>query len=272
MSRSQQGTVFNTAQGENQTYNANAQSSYGNAQAAEQGFEKQLGKYASENPYTQGGEFQTAVNRQLTNAADAGAQSAGQALQSAAVRTGQNPAGAIAATEAMQQENTRNLGGQEALATQNRIGNEATYNQGVLGETAQPAGFEAQLSGQQAEAAQGALGAQESAAQTPSFLDMLGQGMIQGGQMAGQAAAYGAAAGCWIAAELYGGWGDPRVHAVRGWIFGPFRRRWYGRWLAAAYLRWGERGARAIRRSDWLRRVARLVFDRALEASKWEGR
>ena len=181
MSRSQQNTTFNTSQSENQGYNANANSSYNAAQADEGNYESELGKYSSENPYGEGGEYQTATNQQLSNTADAQAQAAGQAIQSAAVRTGSNPAGAIAATEAMNEQNTRNLSSAEASATQQRIGDEAGYNQNILNASQQPASFEAELSGQQGQLAQGALGTQEQAAQTPSFMDELGNGLIGAG-------------------------------------------------------------------------------------------
>jgi hypothetical protein len=58
-----------------------------------------------------------------------GAQSAGNALQEAALRTGQSVSGAVGATEAMQQQNERTLSGQEAASTQQRIAANAAYNQ-----------------------------------------------------------------------------------------------------------------------------------------------
>lgn len=181
MSRSQQGSVLNQATGQNATYNANAQTSYNNAQTDEGNFESQLGEYAAANPYVEGGQYQTSTNKVLANTADAGAQSAGNAIQSAAVRTGQNPAGAIAATEAMQEQNERNLSSQEGEATADRIGKQAEYNTNVLNASEQPANFEAQLASQQASAAQGTLNTEEQAAQTPSFEDELGNGLIQAG-------------------------------------------------------------------------------------------
>ena len=265
MSRSQQGQTFKTSQQENQGYNANAATSYDNAQQDEGNFESQLGKYAAANPYVTGGQFQTTTNQQLANTADAGAQAAGQAIQGAAVRTGQNPAGAIAATEAMQQDNTRKLGAGEAQATADRLAAGAGYNQNVTTLSEQPASFEAQLSGMEGGLANGALGTQEQASQQPSFLDELGNGLINGA--AGAGAAY-AGKGCWIAAELYGGWHDRRTILLREWIFGPFAERWYGAPLAKAYLRFGERLAGSVRRFRLVRGLMRVVFDAALRRAE----
>ena len=130
-----------TSADQNASYFNESQNSYTQAQNAEGNYEDQLAKYASSNPYVQGGQFQTQTNRVLANTADAGAQAAGERLQGQALRTGQNSAGDVAATEQMQQQNTRNLSGEEAQANQERIGAEAGYNKGVLGATEFPAQF-----------------------------------------------------------------------------------------------------------------------------------
>lgn len=193
MSRSQEGNIVDTGNAQNSTYFNNAQNSYSNAQADVGDYEKQLGdyaasvnKFASSNPYTQGGEFQTATNQQLSNTADAGARSAGQTLQGEALRTGQNSAGAIAATEAMQNQNTRNLGADEAAATQNRIGSEAGYNAQAVGQqgnltsaSAVPEQMEAGLASSQAGAGNQALSTAAGAAKTPSWTDEFGDSFAQ---------------------------------------------------------------------------------------------
>lgn len=174
MSRSQQSQTFDTAKGQNQGYYGNSQNSYSQAQTDMGDFEKQLGDYAAKNPYKQGGEFQTSTNQILANTADAGARSAGNMLQSQALRTGQNSAGAIAATEEMEQQGTRDLSGQEASANQKRIAGEADYNKGVLDASLQPAEFEAKLAGQQGQLGEGTLGVQQKAGETPSWMDEFG--------------------------------------------------------------------------------------------------
>lgn len=191
MSRAQQGQTFDTAQQENQTYNTNAQTAFNQAQTDIGNYQNQLAQFAAANPYGQGGQFQTTENQVAANTADAAAQAAGQAMQGAAVRTGENAGGGIAATEATEQANERNLSAQEAQANQQRIAAGANYGQTVLNATGAAEGMQDTLAQQQAAAAQGALGTQEQAAQTPSFMDELGAGLIQAG--AGFASAYGGA-------------------------------------------------------------------------------
>jgi hypothetical protein len=115
-------------------------------------------------------------------------ESAGQAIQSAAVRTGQNPAGAIAATEKMQQQNERTLVGDQAKATESRLASDTGYQAAGLEGLSKVQGMQDTLAQQQAAAAQGALGTEEEAAKQPSFLDELGQGLISSAGQVGSAA------------------------------------------------------------------------------------
>lgn len=272
MSRAQQGAVDTTATNENTTYNTNAQSGDNAAQGDIGSYADAVGAFKAANPYGQGGPVQTAQNQEVSDAAAGGAQAAGNALQSAAVRTGQNAGGAIAATEDMQENNTRNLMGQEAGDTAADASANAGYQGQVVADTGNVEGLQSGLANQEATAAQGALGTEEQAAQTPSFMDELGSGLIQAGDnfAGGFGQGYGAQVakgGCWIAAELYGGWEDPRTILVRSWIFGKFRQRWYGELLCRAYLRWGEGIAEAIKVRRRLRASFQWLFDRALEAA-----
>jgi hypothetical protein len=95
-------------------------------------------------------------------------------------------------------------------------------------------------------------------------MDELGQGLI------GSAGTLGSAAisKCWIAAELWGGWTDPRTVLVRSWLTEEFGRRWYGRPVLAAYRLWGERTAKAIQTKRRLRSIFQWIFNRALGAAK----
>lgn len=268
MSRSQQNQTFNQGQQENQTYNTNAQNAFNQAQQGVSNYGSQLAKFSSSNPYTQGGEFQTAQNQQLADTANAGANQTAQAIQSAAVRTGSNPAGAIAASEEVAQQNQRTLGDQQAKANQERIGAEAGYNAKALAGYQTQQQMQDQLAQQQASAAQGALGTQEQAANTPSFGDMLGAGLINGFGQIGSAAI---GKYCWLAAELWGGWTDPRTELMRLWLGRDFGRRWYGAPLVAAYARFGERLAAAIRVRPKLRRAVDWIFSAGLKrAQAWE--
>lgn len=271
MSRAQQGQVFSTAGGQQTTYNNMADTSFGKAEGDIADYASAVNQFKANDPYVASGEAQTAENQQLADTAAGGAQAAGQAIQSAAVRTGQNPAGAIAATEKIAQENQRTLGGQEAAATDKRLGEEATYNEAALQGKAQAEGMQNTVAEEEQKAAQGNLGTEEQAAQTPSFMDELGQGIIQSGVAFAGGAGQAFGKGCWIAAELYGGWYEPRTVLLRSWLFGPFKQTWHGKVLTNFYLRFGEATAGAIRRRPLLRSIFQRVFDRALKhAQLWQ--
>jgi len=282
MSRSQESSVVDTAKGQNAGYYNNAQNSYSQAQTDVGNYEKQLADYAGDvskfsasNPYVKGGEFQTSTNQQLSNTADAGARSAGEALQGQALRTGQNTAGSIAATEAMEQQGTRDLASEEAKATQQRIGSEAGYNkealdanQSLVSDTAVPAQLETTLSGQQGSLAGGALSTEEQAAKQPSWMDEFGNTLASG---LGNLAISGAQAGikaCWIASELYGGWFEPRTVLVREWLNTEFTKHLPGRIIMYLYRRYGFKTARLIKEYPALRFIFLPLFNRALAKAR----
>ena len=187
MSRGQQNQVFNQTSGESAGAFGDSENSLKLAQGDVGSYQDQLSKYAQANPYGVGGQFQNAQNQVLANTADASAQAAGAKLQEQAERTGSNPAGAIGATEAMQQGNDRALAGQEAAANTERIGAGAQYGKSVL------QGYEA-VPGMEEGIAKGysglygtALGEEESAAKQPSFGDELGNDLISGASQIGSA-------------------------------------------------------------------------------------
>jgi hypothetical protein len=86
---------------------------------------------------------------------------------------------------------------------------------------------------------------------------------IYGPLMSSAGAVGGAALGCWVAAELYGGWDAPEVAELREYIFsrGP-------RAFALAYQLLGRLWAWWIRRSGFARRMTRALFDRMLLKSR----
>lgn len=268
MSRSQETQVLDTA-------NANSsadQTAAEKAQAAETtdigNYETQLAKFAAGNPYTAGGEYQTAQNQTLAGTADAGSAALTDQLQTQAQRTGQNAAGANATAAENAREAQRTLSAEEGSTNDTRIGDEAGYNQTTLNATAVPAQIEQGIYGTGVAGANGALNTAQSAAQTPGFWDTLGDSFAKSlGETAGGGNGSGAAAimkYCWIAAELYGGWFEPRTVAVRQWLATEFAARWYGPPLLWLYGVGGEWMAGCIRRRPWLRRVFLPIFNRAL--------
>lgn len=264
MSRSQENQTFNTEANDQKGYNANEQTSYDTAQSDVGDYQDQLSKVAASNPYTAGGEMQTTENQQLANTSDANAQATGQMLQSQAVRTGTNAAGSIAATQAAQQENARNLSSTEAGADQSRIGNEASYNQAVLGASAVPENMEASLASQQGNLAIGAGNTAQAAAQTPSFTDELGnEGLAVTGSLLGGSGMQQKIKNCWIAAAIYGEF-HPDTWMARMWLNGPFLEKRFGRAVMWLYERIGQKIAWCVSRSRLLRWALKPLFDKAV--------
>ena len=244
MSRGQQGQVFNTGQGENATYNTDAQTSFKTAQGDIGTFANEVGAFNAANPYGQGGQAQTAENQATADTAAGLAQSSGQALQGQAVRTGQNTGGAIAATKSMEAANDRALVGQEAGETQARLAAGTGYQEtGLKAQEAIP-GMEDTVAQQQAAAAQGALGSEEQAAQTPSFMDELGQGLISAGPgfAQGFGQGFGQSKGCWVAAAV---WDEdfftgPKTNLVREWLWSEWVQNWYAPLILKLYSKIGK--------------------------------
>lgn len=174
MSRSQQTQVLNTA-----TANSGAdQTAATKAATAETGaigdYSAQLAKYAAENPFTPGGEYQTSQNQTLAGTADAGSAAITNQENTIAQRTGQNAASADAVAAEAARANQRDLSSAEGAANDKRIGSEADYNKGVVGMSEVPAQLDAGMYATSLGGANSSLNTAESAAQTPSFWDTLG--------------------------------------------------------------------------------------------------
>lgn len=185
MSRAQSNTAFNTASSQNATDFGNAQSSLNSANTSIADYNDQLAKFVSGNPFTAGGEYDKTINSGLANTSDAGSNSLKGALQSQALRTGQNSAADAATAASGAQQNTRDLSTALASAQGNRISNEAGYNQQALSATAEPISANSSLYGTSTGAAGSAEGNAVNASKTPSFWDQVGQ---TGLGVAGQAA------------------------------------------------------------------------------------
>lgn len=184
MSRAQQGAIESTETGNSATSTTAATASQQAEQADINSGESQLAKFAANNPYVQGAQAQTVADQQAANTADATAAGAQAKNQQQSQRTGQNATAGVAAGEAEAQQAQRTAGSEEAAATQSRLAAGSQYGADVLkaGDTltAEQANLSSNLTGE----AQGQEGIGEQAAQTPSFLDELGQGLITGGSAA----------------------------------------------------------------------------------------
>lgn len=268
MSRDQSSDISTTAQ----TNSGTDQTAAENAQTAENtdigNYDSQLSQYAASNPYVQGGEDQTAQNQTLAANADVGSQAITNQEQTQAQRTGQNAGAANATAAAAAQQNLINESSAEGADNTTRIGDEATYNQGVLGASEVPAQLEAGEASTDLGAANSALSTSESAsAASPSFWDELSSGLTSGLGAIGSASITKSKS-CWIAAELYGGWLDPRTVDVRRWLFEDFSKSWYGFVICATYAWCGERVAGWIKRWPMLRHIFLPLFNAALAKAR----
>lgn len=276
MSRAQESSIDTTATKNSGTDQSNAAASYGNTENAIGDYTKNLAQFTSGNPYTKGGEYDQTINTGLANASDAGANSLAGSLQSQALRTGQNSAASLATAKSGAQQNTRDLSSSLASADQARIGSEAGYNQTALGASSVPINAQSSLYGTSLSGGNSALNTAADAAKTPGFWDEVGNsfagdlGRLNVGNQ-GQVS-LGQQQGCWVAAELYGGWHDPRVHALRAWIFGPYSKTFWGNIWAGLYSKYGREAADLVRRYSVVRKIAQHVFDKALvRAQEWRG-
>lgn len=99
-----------------------------------------------------------------------------------------------------------------------------------------------------------------------SFLSQVGGFLGNLGQLGGGVGAAAKGLGsCWVAAELYGGWEAPEVHAIRAWL----ARTWYMRAFREFYRQYGERWARLIAHRPLARRLTRVLFDTFLRRARW---
>lgn len=94
------------------------------------------------------------------------------------------------------------------------------------------------------------------------------------GSVIGAGATLGGAAitkGCWIAAEIFGGWMEPRTVLVREWLHAEVPKTRLGRFIVGLYMRHGERLAARIRTSNPLRAFFTPLFENALaNATAWK--
>jgi hypothetical protein len=104
-------------------------------------------------------------------------------------------------------------------------------------------------------------------------------GAAAGGAAAGGAAAAGggdaamtalmmAAGFCWVAAEVFDGWDDPRTHDVRRWLLTDFSEHWYGRVTVWLYRHTGQFVAKLVRKYRPVRYIMTKLFNKALEYAR----
>jgi hypothetical protein len=77
-------------------------------------------------------------------------------------------------------------------------------------------------------------------------------------------------AACWIAAVVFkeNFFTGPRVTLVRRWLANDYAKTFIGKYVVAAYCKYGERAARVISKSVWLKQAFRALFDVALKKAE----
>ncbi len=73
---------------------------------------------------------------------------------------------------------------------------------------------------------------------------------------------------CWVAAEVFGGWYEPRTVLVREWLTTEFVKSIVGRVVVASYRRFGQTWAEWVRTNKLARQVATALMNRALIAAQ----
>lgn len=203
-------------------------------------------------------------NLETSGAMDSANDAEKQQLGSTVAKTGTNSA-ALADTEAESaRQNARDLTQYEAGRDTSNENSWLNEQQGLMKDQLEGANSEAGVYGT-------GTGAQSSNLNAMTTADDEEQQMWA--QMAGAAASgagvgAGLAAKCWIAAELYGGWSDPRTVLVRRWVHNDLDRTFLGRILSNAYGRWGAQVAKLIKTHRRLRVLMQVIFDRALVAAQ----
>jgi hypothetical protein len=178
---------------------------------------------------------------------------------------------------------TRNAGGFQGAIGSGSRSNAKQLSQNALGIQEQNAQLKEaqkqtalsqlqQLYGTDVQGAEGFLGESNSALGAENQSHPVQQGFKTFADVLTAIKQGGAAAanppGCWIAAEIYGGWDDPRTIAVRKWLHTEFVKTAFGRIVMSAYLRFGERIAEQIKLHPLLKRIFKPVFDEALRRAE----
>jgi hypothetical protein len=77
------------------------------------------------------------------------------------------------------------------------------------------------------------------------------------------------AGGCWVAAEVFDGWDDPRVSEARNFIFNVWAKESFiGSLVAKLYLKIGKHFAKIVRQHAGLRRLLKPIFEIAVRKNQ----
>lgn len=218
--------------------------------------------------YGEGGDFAKDMNvRANTTAAAANAATAGNLALNAG-RTGANTAGYAGTLAESTRGGARDMTAELASADSERLKNLTGIQQTGLDASKFPAQLQAQMYGTGAGAAVGSLGnagnalgpAGSASASAPGAGDWTAD-FLQ--KLAASGASAYSKSGCWIAEACFGE-DDLRTHILRFWLNEVYAKTKIGRVVMALYIRFGQRIARLVRRSSWLKRIFTKLFNRVL--------
>jgi hypothetical protein len=144
----------------------------------------------------------------------------------------------------------------------------ANYNQAVAGEETvasdlNPVGYSNSTTAANVSSADEANAIAASA--SSPFTAVMG---ALGGLAGAAATAYTGKPPCWIAAEIFGGWNEPRTELVRTWLVRDVSGTRLGGPIFRAYVRFGERAAGMVRRFRPVRWFFTGVFHLALRQAR----
>ena len=197
----------------------------------------------------------TQTNEMLTaaGAGIGGATGAAQAgLERQAATTGNAAGQAKSLQELARDKMKAGAGVSEDIASQDVLGAQKLRQEGAAGEAGL---YGENLKGQLD--AMGQVSGDVNAATNASKT-----GWLQNAEGVAKDAASIVAMFCWIAAEVYGGWDNPRVSTVRNYLLDWADRSFIGKLVVKAYVKFGERVAKLVKASPMLKSIFHNLFER----------
>jgi hypothetical protein len=179
MSRGQQSKVVNAGLA-NSAADQTAASNALTATNADLGdYTNRLNAFAAANPYQAGGQFAQDQSQIASSAADTSSNAIQDSLARSTAASGENTGGVANNVAEAQRQATRDQATTMANADATRIGNKSAYDGSVLQASSLPADLQSRLYGSAIGGSNSALGVAGGAAQTPSFLDTLGNSLAK---------------------------------------------------------------------------------------------
>lgn len=227
------------------------------------------GGQISANPW-QDPSYLRSMSVQQDAAASGSNDAAAEQLNREAQRTGENTEARKATIAELARQKSRGMMTAQAGQTADDHNRFMAYENSILGNDLAPTGVNTNLYGAatgQANNANTNL-AQIDMANQAMWGSVIGSGLQAAGTIGGGFTPRGGAP-CWIAEVIYGE-NDNRTHLLRKWLVEKFSKGFFGGFVVAQYIRFGERIAQRARRSRMLRLLLKPIFDLALtQAERW---